>query len=235
GFFTPTPAQFSDIPPSLISMLDSFTLSKKVSTVSDAGLTALTFVDNMAGTPDYKDVVVAFRGSVTKHDWLVSDSQLAVGIKPTEFDAAVTFVIQQVESAFPISQGYSYFITGHSLGAAEAEDVAAVMGLGGVTFAAPGVSNILTAGGVLTNGANLTDYVIANDPVGNHTALSGQHVGTVVTLPSVNWTSNLFGGLVGLLVGLQEHPIANYGQALFNAGLIPSNPLPVQPNAQDGY
>jgi hypothetical protein len=222
-FFTPTAplfSSFSNLPAGVISSLNGFT--EGASTVSNAGLTALTFVDNTPGTPDYKDVVVAFRGSVTAHDWFFSDRQIATGSKPAEFDAAVNLVVQQEETAFPISQGYSYFVTGHSLGAAEAEDVAAVLGLGGDTFAALSVSKILTAGGVVSNGANLTDYNITNDPFVNFTAASGQQVGTVVPLSPVKPGSDLF--------GLLEHRIANYGQALVNAGLIPRpNPLPLDP------
>jgi len=204
---------FSNLPSSVTASLDGFTQGP--TTTSAAGLTAVTFVDNTPGTPDYEDVVIAYRGTVTLSDYL-SDALLAVGKKPSQFDAAVKFAVQD-ESAYPSSQGYSYFVTGHSLGGAEAEDVAAVLGLGGDTFGAPGVSKILTAGGVLSNGANLTDYVIAGDLIGNYTALSGLHVGTEVSLPSVPNTSGLFG----------QHQLDTYGQALFNDHLISSNPLPI--------
>jgi hypothetical protein len=167
----------------------------------------------MQGTPDYKDVVIAYRGTVTLFDYL-SDAQLAFGKKPSQFDLAVGFaetVERNVESAY--GSGYSYFVTGHSLGGAEAEDVAAVLGLGGDTFGAPGVSKILSANGALSKGANLIDYVIAGDPIGNYTALSGSHVGMEMSLPSVPNTSGFFG----------QHDIDTYGQALFGA----SNPLPI--------
>jgi hypothetical protein len=206
---------FSNLPPSVIADLDGFTLGP--TTTSAAGVTAVTFVDNNPATLDYKDVVIAYRGTVTLFDYL-SDAQLAFGKKPSQFDAAVDFALQdETASPYPSSSGYSYFVTGHSLGGAEAEDVAAVLGLGGDTFGAPGVSKILTAGGVLSNGANLTDYVIAGDPIGNYTALSGRHVGTEVSLPSVPNTSGFFG----------QHDIDTYGQALVNDHLISSNPLPI--------
>jgi Ca2+-binding RTX toxin-like protein len=222
GFNNSTPA-FSNVPSGWVP---GYQVQISVTPTAASGLTAFSFVDTDASSADYRDVVIAFRGTINSHDLFTTDGQLAIGIKPSEFDDAVNFIVQQVESAYPASQGYSYFVTGHSLGGAEAEDAAAVLGLGGDTFAAPGVGNILTAGGVLSNGANLTDYVVADDPVGNHTTFSGQHVGTVVTLPSVHFTSTLFGGLVGMVLGLREHSIVNYGQALADAGLIPSNPLP---------
>jgi Lipase (class 3) len=202
---------------------------------NSTGLTAVTFLDKNPLDLTYDDAVVAFRGSTTSHDWFVTDPKLAVGYTPPEFAAAVSYFVSE-EKANP---SFNFFVTGHSLGGAEAEVVAAATGAGGVTFAAPGVGNMLaTTNGDASFGANLTNYVIADDPVGTHTFLSGQHVGPVVTLPPVDHFSSIFlGGLLGVVSGnpaigasvaigvsaLLDHRLASYAQALANEGLISSS------------
>ena len=83
------------------------------------------------------------------------------------------------------------YVTGHSLGGAEAEAVALYASrpfdnfsiAGGVTFGAPGLPGYYGA----TGRGNLTDYVDYGDPVGNYAhesqlgaiAATGNHFGTV--------------------------------------------------------
>jgi T5SS/PEP-CTERM-associated repeat protein len=196
--------------------------------VDPDGMTAVAFKSDLT-----QQIVVSYRGSVTLHDWGVADTELAGGIRPDQFNAAEQFA-QKIERE---NSGYTLFVTGHSLGGAEAEDVASTLNLGGVTFAAPGVSSLISTAPIPADPA-LTDYVIAADPVGNYTGLAGCHVGSVVTLPTVTYLSNiLFGGLLGLLtpggpaaayVGLAaatSHLLSSYGQALLDAGRIPFDPL----------
>ena len=234
GFVFSSPAKF----PSLGKIPTNWGLtgwSELTSTIDfeSTGLTAVVFVDKTSTDPTYDDAVISFRGSVTAHDWLVSDVQLATGFAPPEFSAALAYV-QQLETTYS-SQRYSYFVTGHSLGGAEAEVVAATTGLGGVVFAAPGVGNELGKGDT-HDGANLTDYVIADDPVGNYTKLSGPYIGNEITLPAytLGYSSNSFlGGLLGAIKGVTtlgvsaflDHTISSYGEALANQGLIPFNPF----------
>ena len=231
------PGPFGSPPSQVITTPTDWTESPftSLSLVNSTGLTDVTFVDDVLGSPDYDDVVIAFRGSVTAHDWFVADPELAVGDPPAQFSSVIP-LLNAVEAAYPTSQGYSVFLTGHSLGGAEAEIAAAASGLGGDTFAAPGVGNMLTTSASISNGANLIDYVISDDPVGNHTFLSGQHVGTVVPLPSVTYISNLFltglleavgGFAVGIGVSaLTQHLLYSYGQALADNGDISFNPIP---------
>jgi autotransporter passenger strand-loop-strand repeat protein len=198
------------------------------------GLTAIAFIDTGSG-PTHNDVVIAFRGSVTAHDFTISDASLAAGHAPAEFGTAITQVTsfeQTIESDYPSSQDYSYFVTGHSLGGAEAEYVAAVTGLGGDTFAAPGVSYEISPDGQVSNGNNLTDYVIVGDLVGMDAGAltpNGQHIGKVIYTAPVVYPSTLFVGAFGfggvaaaLGVGaLMQHLLYSYGQSLFGA----NNPL----------
>jgi hypothetical protein len=161
GFVFSTPALFSAVPPGWVTWSEADVALNYEST----GLTAVVFIDNTLGDSTYHDVVISFRGSVTAHDWLVTDRQLANGTTPPEFAAALDYA-QFIETS--LGRGFSYFVTGHSLGGAEAEVVAAAMRLGGDTFAAPGVGHLLaTTNGNINNGINLTNYVIAGDAIGN--------------------------------------------------------------------
>jgi hypothetical protein len=64
----------------------------------------------------------------------------------------------------------------------------------------------------------------------------------VVTLPDVHFTSTPFRinplapsqTALGFLIDLREHPIFNYGEALSNAGLIKTNPLPLNDPSSSG-
>jgi T5SS/PEP-CTERM-associated repeat protein len=255
-----------------------FTAINVPGNISPTGMAAEAFADSAT-----KQIIVAFRGTVlaatspliTFQDLVTLDGTGIFAVNSAAmnpvFAAALTFVAN-VESANP---GYGIFVTGHSLGATEAEAVASALTAvpsafpdpfyGGATFAATGVTNLLTDWTTQTGQAttptvyNLTDYVITNDPVGTYSTDSvgkatngpGAHVGMIVPLsPTVTATpgstatyladafssSYLGGKLSGLLanksinladglLGLPEHPIGNYAQALTDAGYINANPL----------
>lgn len=176
-------------------------------TYSDAGLTAAAFAN-----ASRLQIVVAFRGSSSKFDWLQTDIEVAEGIRPVQFDQAVQFVrgVQQANA------GYAVFVTGHSLGAIEAEYVAATLKIGGVTFAPTGITNLLHAG-TPTMVPGLTNFVVDGDPVGEDThgmitldaqynpydfenpeevlvryhKGPGQHVGRDIHLPSTFYISDV--------------------------------------------
>jgi len=204
------------------------------------GLTAIAFRNDVT-----KQIVVAYRGSVTGHDWIVADGEgIALGLRPLQFATAEAFAKNLLQT----NPGYTLFVTGHSLGGAEAEDVADALDVGGDTFAAPGVSNMLTAPpiqGPQTPAQILTDYIITTDPVGNYATdtnssptPNGSHIGTVVPLQPIFYLSNiLLAGLLSrvtksksaaLFTGLSaatSHLMYSYGQALVAAGLITKNTL----------
>lgn len=202
------------------------------------GVNAVAFIDTVD-----QQIVIAYRGTDTASSFdLSQDVLLAAGIRPPVFGEAEDFARSLI--ANPVFAGYSFTVTGHSLGGAEAEDVAATLRLGGVAFGPPGVSNLLPPGIAAGDAQGMTDYVIAGDPIarfasdtGRGPTPSGSHVGTVVTLPSVN---DLARSVLGLdLVGLDvhtpeqvlvtavltEHFLPFYGEALAAQGIIPDNPL----------
>ncbi len=141
-----------------------------------AGVNAVAFQN--AAT---KQIIVAFRGTdITSSSDLSIDGAIAGGTRPSAFDAAETY-IRRLQGN-PLYQGYSFSVTGHSLGGAEAQDVAAALQLNGASFGAPGVASILTAG-VSPNISGFTNYVIATDGIGLDTATSGAHIGSTQILP----------------------------------------------------
>ena len=156
---------------------------------------------------------------------------------PAAFGDAQNFANTVIQAA--AGQGVStdnIFVTGHSLGGAEAESVAANLGLGGATFGAPGVPQFSSTGG----NTNLTDYVDYGDPVGNFASdtapgaqLAGpnmNHVGNVVMVGDVanqqglldagyalnNDTDGTAGPYVlGIAAGqLGDHMLGNYANDL---------------------
>jgi hypothetical protein len=189
-----------------------------VTVPTPAGWTELTnFTDSTGANAvvfkpintDYHELVVSFQVSVSSYDWGVADPQGIVGGNTfyTPFNLAIADVTQ-LEINNPDD---AIFVTGHSLGGAEAEAVAANQNLdisGGDTFAAPGVSDLLSSN---EPAPNLTNVVISNDPVGAYTG-SGSHVGDVNLLQPVTYFSNIFltgvFGVVGLGFSmLTQHPL----------------------------
>jgi hypothetical protein len=190
------------------------------------GMTAVAFIDETT-----MQIVIAYRGSATTFDWLSTDTTLASGTRPPEFSAAEAFATS-LEQQYT---GYTFYVTDHSLGGAEAEDVAAALDVGGVTFGAPGVTNLLQVS-VPANLSQpgptlLTDYVNAYDPLANYVGLDpdddpGLHVGQVATLSAPIYYSLIYRDGVGLGFAMKEfHPLYAYGQALVAANLITSNPI----------
>ncbi|MCB8876232.1 beta strand repeat-containing protein [Acidisoma silvae] len=123
---------------------------------------------------------------------ILDDASIVEGINAPSYQPALTFtqtVLADAEAA-----GYSVsniFVTGHSLGAAEAEYVATQTGLSGTTFGTPGIP---TGDIPASTTSVMTDYVERGDPVGNYAvgwndqpllqAQDVQHFGTAVVLGS---------------------------------------------------
>jgi hypothetical protein len=84
--------------------------------VNANGLTAYAFINNTTN-----QIVISFRGSESDHDWIISDGAIASGNRPAQFTTAEQFY-NDLTTAYP---AYTILVTGHSLGGAEAEDIAA--------------------------------------------------------------------------------------------------------------
>jgi hypothetical protein len=122
-------------------------------------------------------VIVAFEGtnlSALQEDpvfvaaQVAADAQIYLGLKPAAYDDALDFTRVVLDAA--ASQGIGaedVFVSGHSLGAAQAQYVAAQLGLAGETFAGPGIpASAIPAGAT----SRLVNYVEYGDPLGNYSA-----------------------------------------------------------------
>jgi hypothetical protein len=128
------------------------------------------------------DIIIAFEASnldlKDKSAYAVgsrnADKQILLGITPQAFYDATTFV-QDVEQYLTEHnlEALPVYVTGHSLGGAEAEFVASTDGLSGVTFGAPG--SLVATYGNPRAGQSFVNYVDWGDPVGNF----GFHFGSV--------------------------------------------------------
>jgi hypothetical protein len=198
------------------------------------------------------NLIIAFEGTNDNLPGaMAANDAIAKGQTPQAFRDAIAFTRQvfndQVRGDLPSGPIY---VTGHSLGGAEAEAVAAdpLNGLvysiqGGVTFGAPGLPNYF---GTHID-ANFTNYVDKGDPVGNYAAdassnLSalakikfgsyggnGNHYSTVV-LTGLNWTGiddlNFVGAYRVSNERLLFHEIENYASDL---GLLIKGAVPIIP------
>jgi hypothetical protein len=122
-------------------------------------------------------VIVAFEGtnlSALQEDpvfvaaQVAADAQIYLGLKPAAYDDALDFTKGVLDAA--ASRGIEaeeVFLSGHSLGAAQAQYVAAQLGLAGETFAGPGIpAGTIPAGAM----SRLVNYVEYGDPLGNYSA-----------------------------------------------------------------
>jgi hypothetical protein len=128
------------------------------------------------GPGDADPIVIAFEGTDPSSETLrnnpiflagqlEADEQIYFGQIPEAFTHALAFTEEILET-----QGVSrenVFVTGHSLGGAEAEYVAAQLDLGGATFGAPGIHASAVPEG---STPELMNYVVYGDPVGNYSA-----------------------------------------------------------------
>ncbi|WP_048710454.1 lipase family protein [Microvirga massiliensis] len=124
-------------------------------------------------------IVVAFEGTDPSSDLfktnpvfvaaqLAADAQVYRGQVPDAYTDALNFTKDVIEAAE--ARGISkedVHVTGHSLGGAEAQYVAAQLDLDGLTFGAPGI-----AASAIPDGSTpeVTNYVVYGDPVGNYSA-----------------------------------------------------------------
>ncbi len=137
--------------------------NKDESAVGDAwaGFSAVAYKNEQT-----KEIIIAYRGTDSPLDAIISDAQLAFNLTPQQAAPAVEFFEEIAENAD--NGGYSITITGHSLGGALAQYVASLKHVPAVTFNAPGVD--VPSGGTIEN---IINYVNMNDPVGSYR----EHIG----------------------------------------------------------
>jgi hypothetical protein len=199
-----------------------------------AGLNAVAFKNSVTG-----EIVISYRGSASAYDWVVADGDIAHGKRPDVFDSGRQFA----QGIIDTNPGASISVTGHSLGGATAQDVAAFFKFGGNTFGAPGVANLLGSG-VTATAPGLINYVGGTDAIGSFTGF-GAHIGSTVELAPQFYLPTLLPQLTtliadfllpgqlpayispfGALTEAASHALYTYGEALRGAGTITNNMIP---------
>ena len=122
-------------------------------------------------------VIVAFEGThlsafstdpVFVAAQVAADGQIYLGEAPAAYADALAFTQSVLAAAAARGiMAEDVFVTGHSLGAAEAMVVAAQLDLAGTTFAAPGIPAASIPAG---QASKLLNYVEYGDPLGNYSA-----------------------------------------------------------------
>jgi hypothetical protein len=122
-------------------------------------------------------VIIAFEGThlsaldtepVFVAAQLAADVQIYLGAAPAAYADALAFTQTVLAAAQAQGSGLdAVYLTGHSLGAAETEFVAAQLSLPGETYGAPGIPAAAIPPG---RPSLLVNYVERGDPVGNYSA-----------------------------------------------------------------
>jgi len=160
------------------------------------------------------NIIIAFEGSILNPQDLspyavgsrAADADIALGQLPQALLDANTFALDVKQYLAQHNLGSDpIYLTGHSLGGAEAENVAFNVDPGGnmsgVTFGAPGDPALPAS----VQAPNFINYVDYGDPVGNF----GNHVGTVL---HVGASSN--NGFPTLPIYTADHLLSHYAADL---------------------
>lgn len=165
---------------------------------------------------------------------LVNDAAIFKGLPAPSYLTALSFADTALSAAK--TDGYAstnVYLDGHSLGGANAEFVASLLNLPGVTFGAPGIPDYFFARPSL-----LTNYVEYGDPVGNYASNPPDYEGPIVQSPTIQHydtqvlvgpayhnallqaaataygAGNTFGALLFLAAALPYHALATYAHDL---------------------
>ena len=136
-------------------------------TVSRKGTLGAAYLDRD------NNVVIAYQGtnssrpfSASTREEVRADGQILNGMRPPELREALGFADKVIREAGRQGIGISrIFVTGHSLGGAEAEYVAQQARLAGESFGAPGLPSY--RGDKTAGTPSFTNHVAHGDPVGN--------------------------------------------------------------------
>jgi Ca2+-binding RTX toxin-like protein len=127
-------------------------------------------------------VVVAFEGTnldsgnnIFTTAQAIDDAYITYGKVPLSFISAYDFTQTAIKDAEAAgSSPADIWLTGHSLGGADAEYVGERTGLAGITFGAPGIATPESVVSIIEDddfsdpNSNFVDYVDRGDPVGNY-------------------------------------------------------------------
>lgn len=172
-----------------------------------------------AYTDKFGNIIIAFEGTTTiigdiySSATLLDDATILQGQSPVVLQDAIDFA-EKVHNYVPSAPIY---VTGHSLGGAEAQAVATNVKTanfisGGAIFGSPGLPGYYGP----TGQANFIDYVDFGDPVGNYAhdsasalsrALTGNHYGTVMLVGSSGDATNLQAANAGLFSFVEALPM----------------------------
>ena len=137
------------------------------------GLQAIAFGRGKGADGKYAEIVIAYRGTDSLFDTTIDDLQIAVGSIPSQTAGAINYYDTIVKN---LSENGSISVTGHSLGGALAQLVAAITGDDAYTFNAPGMKYLLSQLGLdeQEEYTNIENYIVMNDYVGNFREHIGQ-------------------------------------------------------------
>ena len=138
------------------------------------------------------DAIIAFEGTNLAHSppsvkftlaQAGDDHDIFEGVNAPSYKSALRFTRTAIKDAEADGVAAdNIYLDGHSLGAAEAEYVAAKLNLPGTTFGTPGIPGSDFA---RSASSKLTNYVDYGDPVGNYSADPPQALGSVVQKSSI--------------------------------------------------
>ncbi len=191
----------------------------------------------------YGNIIIAFEGSYPFPDPQLGEQKadsvyglqsrgtdviLAAGVKPPALYSAEQFAEQVYQEAHTYFPSAKIYVTGHSLGGAEAEAAAKYLrdfhqlDVGGATFGATGLPlNTIAGTGSLIN------YIDLGDPVGNYArdtfihSYTGDHYGDVVFVDAVQ--QHFSGGIFNsnpskfdvAVAAFAYHPLESYARQFF--------------------
>ncbi len=169
------------------------------------GFQAVAFGRNKGEDGKYAEIVIAYRGTDSLLDVAIDDIQIAIGAVPSQKSGAINYYDSMLEY---LSNGGSISVTGHSLGGALAQLVAADRDVSATTFNAPGMAAQSSG----AENSNVINYVNMNDFIGcyqnhvgetryylteglkdgsfkPHSVYENQDFEKYITLPDgINWT-----------------------------------------------
>jgi hypothetical protein len=178
------------------------------------------------------NIIIAYEGSLPFEATVYgmgsasADAQILAGQTPGAFSDALAFAadVEQNLAAHKLASAPIY-LTGHSLGGAEAEYVASKDGNNGVTFGAPGT--LIPVYPRVGPGQTFTNYVDYGDPVGNFGFHFGavQEVGPASDAAATAVIEKAWGPVLGALVAASQfHPLNHYAADLnISTTLMASN------------
>ena len=140
------------------------------------GFQAVALGKDNNGDGLYDEVVISYTGTNSLTDIIYDDFLGIINENiPGQYTGAMNFY-NQIKNMESVSENIQITLTGHSLGGALAQLVAAKTGIPAITFNAPGMQYALSKIGCSTETSydNVKNYIVMNDYIGNFR----EHIGT---------------------------------------------------------